>query len=134
MKNFLEELGGEAELKKLVEKFYDLIEGDPRAERVGLLHSRGHPLSHTRLAQFEFLSGFLGGRAYYTERLGHMNLREIHAHVPIRTLDAEVWLETFNRALEECNLKGPVVVRLKGALSKAAHMLVNDVPDWRELD
>lgn len=29
------------------------------------------------------MSGFLGGRQYYLEKHRHMNVKEIHAHVPI---------------------------------------------------
>lgn len=95
------------------------------------LHFRGHGLSHTRQAQFEFMCGFLGGRPYYRERFGHMNLREIHEHIPIREKDAEMWLETFDRALADVGLAGPAVEKMRATLQRAAHMLVNDVPDWR---
>lgn len=116
----------------LVERFYDIMETDPEVHELHRLHFRGHGLSHTRQAQFEFMSGFLGGRAYYRERFGHMNLREIHDHVPIRTEDAELWLETFDRALADVNLAGEDVDKMRATLRRAAHMLVNDLPDWRK--
>ncbi|MFP7674879.1 group II truncated hemoglobin [Marivita sp. S0852] len=128
----LDEIGGEAALRDLVEGFYDLMESDPSVHELHRLHFRGHGLSHTRQAQFEFMSGFLGGRAYYRERFGHMNLREIHAHVPIREADADLWLDTFDRALEDANMSGPAVDKMRATLRRAAHMLVNDVPDWRK--
>ncbi|MDA7966022.1 cyanoglobin [Ruegeria sp.] len=127
----LDQLGGEAALRDLVERFYDRMESDPNVHSLHRLHFRGHGLNHTRQAQFEFMCGFLGGRAYYRERFGHMNLREIHAHVPIRDADAELWLETFDGALRDCGMSGPVVDRLRLALRRAAFALVNDVPDWR---
>jgi hemoglobin len=132
MKTALTSIGGEAVLRDLVETFYDRMESEPAAYPLHRLHFRGHGLDHTRQTQFEFLCGFLGGRAYYRERFGHMNLREIHAHVPIRTADADLWLKTFDAALEECDLKGETVDRFRATLERAAHMLVNDVPDWRE--
>lgn len=128
----LDDIGGEAALRDLVEHFYDLMETDPSVHALHILHSRGHGLSHTRQAQFEFMSGFLGGRPYYRERFGHMNLRDIHAHVPIRTEDAELWLQTFDRALSDNGLTGPMVDKIRATLRRAAHMLVNDVPDWRK--
>lgn len=131
MTSALDEIGGEPVLRNLVERFYDLMETDPAAHELHRLHFRGHGLSHTRQAQFEFMSGFLGGRPYYRERFGHMNLRDIHAHVPIREPDAELWLDTFDRALADVGLSGPQVDKMRATLRRAAQMLVNDVPDWR---
>lgn len=131
MTSALDQLGGEAQLRALVNRFYDRMETDPAVHALHRLHFRGHGLNHIRQAQFEFLSGFLGGRAYYRERFGHMDLRDIHAHVPIREADAELWLETFDAALGDCGLKGPVVDKMRATLRRAALMLVNDVPDWR---
>ncbi|CUH49110.1 group II truncated hemoglobin [Ruegeria atlantica] len=131
MESAIEQLGGETQLRALVERFYDRMETEPAAHSLHRLHFRGHGLNHTRQAQFEFLSGFLGGRAYYRERLGHMDLREIHAHIPIRKADAELWLDTFDAALADCELTGPVVEKMRATLRRAALMLVNDVPDWR---
>lgn len=131
MRTALEDIGGEDRLRDLVKSFYDRMESDPAVHALHRLHFRGHGIAHTRVAQFEFLSGFLGGRAYYRERFGHMDLREIHAHVPIRLADVTLWLETFDAALREQGMTGPVVERFRGALSRAAHMLINDVADWR---
>ncbi len=131
MSSALDQLGGEEQLRALVERFYDRMETDPAVHSLHRLHFRGHGLSHTRQAQFEFLSGFLGGRAYYRERFGHMDLREIHAHVPIREADAELWLDTFDAALTDCGLDGPVVDKMRTTLRRVALMLVNNVPDWR---
>ncbi len=132
MTSALEEIGGESALRALVERFYDLMETDPAVHELHRLHFRGHGLSHTRQAQFEFMSGFLGGRPYYRERFGHMNLRDIHAHVPIREADAEMWLQAFDRALADVGLSGQAVAKMRATLRRAAHMLVNDVPDWRK--
>lgn len=131
MKTALEEIGGEDRLHALVTAFYDRMETDPKAHALHRLHFRGHGLNHTRQAQFEFMCGFLGGRPYYRERNGHMNLREIHGHVPIRTEDADLWLATFDAALTDCEMSGQAVDKLRATLRRAAHMLVNDVPDWR---
>ena len=132
MTSALTSLGGETALHELVETFYDLMETDPEAYPLHRLHFRGHGLNHTRQAQFEFMCGFLGGRAYYRERFGHMNLREMHAHVPIREADAELWLQTFDKALTQCGLQGDTVDTFRATLRRAALLLVNDVPDWRE--
>ena len=125
-------MGGEEALRQLITRFYDLMESLPEAQRIHRLHFRGHGLEHTRIAQMEFMSGFLGGRAYYRERHGHMDLRDIHAHIPIRAEDAEIWLEVWDQALIDCGHYGAEVDRLRKTVRNAALRLVNDVPDWRE--
>lgn len=131
VRKVIDDIGGEDVLHALVNQFYDLMENDPDIHELHRLHFRGHGMEHVRQAQFEFLSGFLGGRQYYRERFGHMDVREIHAHVPIRQKDADMWLKTFDRSLDLCGLKGPAVERLQATLARVANMLVNDVPDWR---
>ncbi|WP_264479730.1 globin family protein [Roseobacter weihaiensis] len=37
----------------------------------------------------------MGGRRYYAERHGHMDVKLIHAHVPIRREDAEICHDIF---------------------------------------
>lgn len=127
----LDQIGGEEALRVLVTRFYDLMESLPEAYPIHRLHFRGHGLEHTREAQVEFMSGFMGGRAYYRERNGHMDLREIHAHVPIREEDAEIWLAVWDRALHDCGHEGGHIDALRRTVRRAALMLVNDVPDWR---
>ena len=131
MRAAIDEIGGEATLHRLVNRFYDRMENDPEVYELHRLHFRGHGMNHTRQAQFEFLCGFLGGRQYYRERIGHMDLREIHAHIPIRQADIDMWLDTFTKAVEDCGLDGPAVDRLLTTLTRAANILANDLPDWR---
>ncbi|MDA7424872.1 globin domain-containing protein [Thalassococcus lentus] len=127
----IEQIGGEPALRRLVTRFYDLVETRPEARDLQRLHFRGHGVDHTREAQIEFMSGFMGGRAYYRERHGHMDLREIHAHVPIREVDAEMWLAMWDQALQDCGHIGQPVENLRRTVRRAALMLVNDLPDWR---
>lgn len=131
MQALIEKIGGEEAVAQLVERFYDLMETRPEAYEIHRLHFRGHGLEHTRAEQLNFMIGFMGGRQYYREKHGHMDLKQIHAHVPIRERDAEIWLETWELAIDECGLQGEDIDRLKATVTRVAHRLVNDVPDWR---
>lgn len=130
MQSILDQIGGEAALKALVNRFYDLIETDPRGERLMRLHLRGHGLAHVRVEQFDFLSGFLGGRRYYAENHGDMDLRRIHAHVPISEVEAEDWLALMDRAIAETLIAGPAVERMRSTFRRVSMMLVNDLGEW----
>ncbi|MBA3909529.1 MAG: cyanoglobin [Rhodobacter sp.] len=118
-------IGGEAKVHDLVDHFYDLIETLPQGRTIMEMHLKGHGLSHVRPEQFDFLCGFFGGRRYYHERHGHMNLREIHAHVEIRRQDAEDWLAVMDRAMTETGVADRERAEIMVTFCRAALMLVN---------
>lgn len=118
-------IGGEDRARLPVDTFYDLIETLPQGGAILDKHLRGHGMSHVRSAQFEFLCGFLGGRRHYAERHGHMNLRDIHAHVGIRPQDARDWLAVMGRALAETGVGVGDSARIMQTLRRAALSLVN---------
>ncbi len=129
-KRMIDHIGGETRLRRLVEDFYDLVETLPEGETMRRLHLRGHGLDHVRVEQFNFMSGFLGGRRYYEEKHGHMNLRQMHAHIPISEQDAEDWLTCMDHALAKNGLDGPEIDKLRAILRRICMMLVNDLADW----
>ncbi|AZL58867.1 cyanoglobin [Tabrizicola piscis] len=125
MEPMIERIGGEGQVHLLVNHFYDLIETLPQGKTIMDLHLKGHGLSHVRPEQFDFLCGFFGGRRYYHERHGHMNLREIHAHVDIRRKDAEDWLAVMERAMSDTGVAERERAEVMVTFRRAALMLVN---------
>ena len=85
-------IGGEVAVARLVKTFYDIVESDPAGASLMAMHNQGHGLAHAREAQFEFLSGFLGGPQLYLERHRHSNVRLMHAHLAIGTVERDSWL------------------------------------------
>ena len=92
-------LGGEAAVERLVRTFYDIVESDPAGASLMAVHNRGHGLAQARQAQFEFLSGFLGGPQLYLERHRHSNVRRMHAHLAIGTAERDAWLACMDKAV-----------------------------------
>lgn len=125
METIFDRIGGEPKVMELVTQFYDLIESLPQGAEIVNMHRKGHGLAHVRPAQFDFLCGFFGGRRYYAEQHGHMNLREIHAHVEIRRIDAENWLEVMDMALTDTQVAEPMKSQIMATFRRAALMLVN---------
>ena len=125
MEPMIDRIGGEPQVQQLVNHFYDLIETLPQGAAIMAMHQRGHGLSHVRPEQFNFLCGFFGGRRYYHERHGHMNLREIHAHVAITRQDAEDWLAVMDRAMGETGVADRERAEIMATFRRAALMLVN---------
>lgn len=125
MQPMIDQIGGEDKVSHLVGHFYDLIETLPQGRTIMEMHLKGHGLGHVRVEQFEFLCGFFGGRRYYHERHGHMNLREIHAHVAIRAGDAEDWLAIMDRAMHDTGVPDPQRLQIMTTFRRAALSLVN---------
>ncbi|MCB2128128.1 MAG: group II truncated hemoglobin [Rhodobacteraceae bacterium] len=129
-KPLIDRIGGEDGLRKLVEDFYDIIEFSEDGARLRKLHARGHGLLHSRVEQFNFLSGFLGGRRYYLEKHRHMDLRRMHDHIPVSAETAEDWLRCMDQALEKNGLFGPEIDDLRATFRRICMMLINDLTDW----
>jgi len=67
-------LGGEEMVRKLVNRFYDLMDQLPEAMTIRQLHAPD--LGDAREKFFMFLSGWLGGPSLYIEPYGHPRLRQ----------------------------------------------------------
>jgi hemoglobin len=103
-----ERIGGAPALHKLVNLFYDIIENDPEGQGLNVLHLRGHGVAHSRVEQFNFLSGFLGGPQIYIEKHGHSNVREMHRHVEIGPIERDAWLACMSRAIRDAGLASEI--------------------------
>ena len=121
----IDQIGGEDGVRQLVERFYDLVE--TRAEGAGLreLHSNGHGLAHARVEQFNFMCGFLGGRRHYLEKHGHLNVRQMHAHVEITSVLARNWLALMDAAMADVGIAQEIACRMHQAFERVALALVN---------
>lgn len=69
-----------------------------------LLHLRGNGIAHSRVEQFNFLSGFLGGPKLYVEKHGYSNVRSIHEHVEINSEAKEIWLKCMSMAIDDIGI------------------------------
>lgn len=124
----IDQIGGAETVRALVERFYDVVETHPAGAQILRLHLRGHGMAHVRQAQFDFLHGFFGGRRLYAENHGPMNLREIHAHVPIRAQDAADWLICMQIALDDTGIDPKIGTQIMATFTRAAEVLVNQAP------
>lgn len=119
------QLGGEAGVKRLVETFYDLIERHPQGQAVNILHLRGHGVAHSRVEQFNFLSGFLGGPNLYAEKYGHSNVRLMHEHVEINAEAKDAWLTCMAMAIDQVDLAPALKEQLMANFTVVATLLLN---------
>ena len=120
-----ERIGGEEGVRRLVETFYDVIEYEPEGEALAILHLRGHGVAHSRIEQFNFLSGFFGGPRLYVEKYGHSNVRTMHAHVEINPAARDAWLNCMGIAIDRVGLPAKTKVQMMEHFTRVAQMLVN---------
>jgi len=120
-----EQLAAEAGLRRLIQGFYDIVETDPAAEDLHRLHLRGNGVAHSRLEQFNFLSGFLGGPKLYAEKHGHANIKLMHEHVTISTRSKDLWLQAMDRAIDAGALDSNSKQQLMLNFTAVADRLVN---------
>lgn len=118
-------LGGEGGVHRLVNTFYDIVENDPAGAPLMVMHNRGSGLAHARQAQFEFLSGFLGGPQLYVEHHGHSNVRKMHEHLQITAVERESWLICMDKALAAHGAGAATHRTLMAHFTRIANMLVN---------
>jgi len=118
-------VGGEAGVHSLVKAFYDIVETNPEGHKLHLLHLRGSGVAHSRIEQFNFLSGFLGGPKLYSEKYGHSNVRTMHEHVEINTEAKDIWLKCMAMAIDQVGLASTAKDQLMGNFTVVAERLVN---------
>ena len=118
-------IGEEEGVRALVKPLYDIIETEEYARDLNLLHLRGHGVAHSRIEQFDYLSGFFGGPAYYLQNHGHTRLKEIHEHVPIGTEMRDLWLKCMAQAVEVVGFSPTLADELMRHLARAAESARN---------
>ena len=97
-----ERLGGEQAVRKLVDRFYDLMDSLPEAKHIRNLHPED--LAGSRDKLYKFLSGWLGGPPLYVEEFGHPRLRMRHLPFPIGEAERDAWLICMAQALAETEM------------------------------
>lgn len=118
-----EKLGGEAGVRKLVDRFYDLMDTEADAKVIRQMHPPS--LEDSRLKLFEFLSGFLGGPPLYMEKRGHPRLRMRHNMFAIDEAARDHWIHCMHRALEEQVEDQILLMQLKASFKRTADHLIN---------
>lgn len=127
MNTLFEELGGEEPLRRLVDRFYDLMDGREDVAAVRGMHP--DDLGESRDKLFWFLCGWTGGPQHYIERFGHPKLRRRHMPFAIDTGAAEQWMACMNGALDEVVQDADLRRRMASAFDHLAkHMRNVDAP------
>jgi len=116
-------IGGEAGLRSLVDRFYDIMDSAPEAAGIRALHPKNLAISREKL--FMFLSGWAGGPALYAEKYGQPRLRQRHMPFTIGEIERDQWLLCMNKALDESQVHPIVIDQLKSRFAEIADFMRN---------
>lgn len=92
-------IGGEATVRALVKRFYELMDTLPEARDIRKMHTAD--LAGIEEKLFMYLTGWLGGPQLYVEKYGHPMLRARHLPFSIGMSEVKQWLICMRQALEE---------------------------------
>jgi hemoglobin len=120
-------IGGEAKLRALVDRFYDIMDSSPEARDIRAYHAKS--LGQSREKLFMFLCGWSGGPSLYIEKYGHPRLRMRHAPFSIGEAERNQWLWCMNKALDESGFLPNVVEHLKSRFAEVADFMRNKAED-----
>ena len=116
-------MGGETVVRRLVDRFYDLMDEDPDYYGIRKLHPQD--LTSSRQKLFMFLCGFMGGPSLYTEKFGEPRMRTRHLPFSIGVSERDQWLSCMSRAMEDVGLEQEVCRSLGKAFYQTADFMRN---------
>jgi hemoglobin len=116
-------IGGEAAVRRMVRRFYELMDTLPEAYGIRKLHAAD--LSGAEEKLFMYLCGWLGGPQLYVEKFGNPMLRARHLPFPIASDEAEQWMLCMRQAMAEVITDEDLRVALEKALDDLARHMRN---------
>lgn len=116
-------LGGEEGVRRLVDRFYDLMDSAPEAATIRALHATSLAASRHKLHLY--LMMWTGGPQTYIEQRGHPRLRARHLPFPIGERERDAWLWCMDRALAEHGMPDELRVALQEKLHALADHMRN---------
>jgi hemoglobin len=96
-------LGGDASLRALIDRFYELMDTVPEFHGIRKLHPQD--LTGSREKLYMFLSGWLGGPGLYVEKYGHPMLRARHLPFAIGIAERDAWLSCMMQAMSDAGVE-----------------------------
>ena len=116
-------IGGEAKVKALVERFYDLMDLEPAYAALRAVH--GSELKSAREKLFWHLCGWLGGPQHYVERFGHPRLKARHMPFVIGIRERDQWLACMDQAMAETDVDEALRAQLRVSFFQTADWMRN---------
>lgn len=118
-----EMLGGAEAVRRLVDRFYDIMDRAPEAAAIRAMHAAD--LAPMRERLFEFLSGWLGGPPLYFQRPDRKCIVSAHRPFAIGAEARDAWMFCMRQAFQECGVPEELRALLDPPLSRMADAFRN---------
>ena len=123
----LEQLGGEAGIRKWMTLFYGAVPDHPV---LAPLFTADLAISLER--QTAYMIEFFGGPAKYTESYGKPFLRFRHRHIRIGEPERDAWLALLLKTLEEVTSDEDLIESVRRKIEPIATAMINHHPEKKD--
>jgi len=123
--SFYDQVGGHETFRKLTQRFYQGVAGDPALRAL-------YPEDDLGPAEMRFqmfLEQYWGGPTTYSQDRGHPRLRMRHAPFKVTITQRDRWLKHIMAAVDSLDLAPANDLILREYLDRAAQSMVNSLED-----
>lgn len=117
-----EALGGGAVIARIVDRFYDLMDGEPQYAQLRAMHAA--ELGPMRVSLAGWLSAWAGGPRDWFEQNPGKCVMSAHRGLGVSRETARQWVDAMSRAISEC---GPDDRDLGAAMAERLAMMANSM-------
>ncbi|MCW2413226.1 MULTISPECIES: group II truncated hemoglobin [unclassified Sphingobium] len=119
-----DEIGGTPAVRALVERFYDLMEQDPRFAELRAIHAPD--LAPMRESLTGFLTAWLGGpRDWFTQKPGAC-IMSAHRQIGFGAVETEQWTQAMTQALIDTGVKTALAEKMNVAFARMGRAMQGD--------
>jgi len=122
---FYDQVGGHETFRRLAQRFYEGVAGDPQLRAL-------YPEDDLGPAEMRFLmfiEQYWGGPTTYARERGHPRLRMRHAPFKVTLTQRDRWLKHMMAAVDSLDLDPANDLILRDYFDRAAQSLVNSLED-----
>lgn len=125
VESFYDQVGGHETFRKLVQRFYEGVAGDPELRAL----YPEEDLGPAQMRLLMFLEQYWGGPTTYSQDRGHPRLRMRHAPFKVTIAQRDRWLTHIMAAVDSLDLAPDNDLILREYLDRAAQSMVNSLED-----
>lgn len=122
--NPFDRIGGVVAVRRVVDRFYDLMESDPAYAELRALHAPD--LKPMRGSLAGFLTGWLGGPRDWFDAHPGKCMMSMHAAIPVNAATARQWREAMARALADAGAEPQVAGLMNAAFARMSENMRRD--------
>lgn len=117
-------IGGAPAIQAIVDKFYDLVETEPRFLRLRAMHDAD--LEPMRRSLASFLSFWFGGPNEWRSEKGGGCVMSSHAQFLIDQDHAQQWIDAMSAAIADYGVEPQLAATIRNAMTRMCAGMINN--------